>query len=155
MTEVKGEKIRVRYDDGGTEMTTISFVRVMRAGADVDWQYGDRALAPWDPPFYYPATVTQIDGDNAHIEFDDGDEVDVPVVLLRSLDLKEGDPIYCRWKSGPAYYPARIEEKADEEIFVKYDDGRTEQDHGTHGGSFQMSCRANIYRAWEMSEPEA
>jgi hypothetical protein len=128
VTEIKGEKIRLSYDDGGTEQTNISFVRVMRGpGADMSWQYGDRVLAPWDPPFYYPGTLTEVDGDKATVEFDDGDHIDIPVALMRPLDLKEGDPIYCRWKEGPSYFPARIEEMAEEEIFVKYDDGRAER----------------------------
>jgi hypothetical protein len=128
VTRVNGEKIRVAYDDGGNEMTTISVVRVMRGpGSDIDWQCGDRVLAPYDPPFYYPATLTQIEGDNAKVEFDDGDNIDLPLVLLRRLDLKETDPVYCRWKCGSAYFPAKIEEMGGEDIFVKYDDGRTER----------------------------
>lgn len=128
VTEINGEKIRVAYDDGGTETTTLSVIRVMRGpGLNVDWQYGDRTLAPWDPPFFYPGTVRSLDGDQARVEFDDGDGIDLPVALLRPLELKEGDPVYCRWQSGPAYYRASIEEMADEEIFVKYDDGRTER----------------------------
>jgi hypothetical protein len=128
VTHVDGDKIRVAYDDGGTENTTINVIRVMRGpGANVDWQFGDRILAPFDPPFYYPGTLTSIDGEMGKVEFDDGDETELPLVLLRPLDLKESDPVYCRWKSGPAYFPAKIEEMGGEDIFVKYDDGRTER----------------------------
>ena len=128
VTQINGEKIRVAYDDGGTEATTISVVRVMRGpGANIHWEYGDRTLAAYDPPFYYPATLTEIDGDMVKVEFDDGDHIELPRVLLRPLDLKESDPVYCRWKGGPAYFPARIEEMGGEDIFVKYHDGRAER----------------------------
>ena len=43
-------------------------------GANIHWEYGDRTLAPYDPPFYYPATLTEINGDMVKVEFDDGDQ---------------------------------------------------------------------------------
>jgi len=128
VTHVKGENIRVAYDDGRTEATTISVVRVMRGpGANVDWQYGDRVLAPYDLPFFYPATITQVEEDKVHVEYDDSDEADLPAALLRPLEFQEGDPVYCRYRGGPRYFRGVIEELGGDDIFIKYDDGRTER----------------------------
>jgi hypothetical protein len=127
VTQVNGERIRVAYEDGRTEMTTVSVIRVMRGpGSNIEWQYGDRVLAPYDAPFYYPATIAQLDNDKARVEYDDGDEAEMPTALLHPLQLAEGDRVYCRWRGGPHYFPGVIEEMGGEDIFVKYEDGRAE-----------------------------
>ena len=37
------------------------------------WGVGDRVLAPWEPQFLYVGRVAQLQGNEALIEFEDGD----------------------------------------------------------------------------------
>src|SRR5262249_35686940 len=54
------------------------------------WREGDRVLAPWEPMFLYAGTITRITydedkGDQALIEFDDGDDGWVFLFSVRPL----------------------------------------------------------------------
>lgn len=127
VTAMDGEKISLEYDDGRREETTLSVVRIMRGpGADVAWEVGQRVLAPFDQ-FYYPATITHVSDDLAELNYDDGDSASIPRSLLRILDLRKGDLLYCRWQGGSAFLPAVLEDINEDEISVRYDDGRREE----------------------------
>ncbi len=39
------------------------------------WNVGDRVLARWfHDPFWYPATIREVDGERYYVKFDDGDK---------------------------------------------------------------------------------
>lgn len=134
VTHVDGTRIQVRYDDGRTETTTISFLRIPRpappqavVARSAVWRAGDRVLGPWEPGWYYPATIRCVDDDTIFLRFDDGDKALVPADLLLPLRLEIGQRVFARWDKGPRlYYPARITAVRGEELQLAYDDGRTE-----------------------------
>jgi hypothetical protein len=127
ITKMEGERIHIQYDDGDQEWTTVSVVRVRRGTGPVPWKVGQRVLAQWGPePFYYPGVVRSIQDDLLAIQYDDGDRGQVLPEQVLPLDLDVGDVVYARWQGGPYYYPARIERKNADDIFVQYDDGRSE-----------------------------
>lgn len=97
----------------------------------VDWQEGDRVLAPWEPMFLYAGTIKQIRldedrGDQARIEFDDGDEGWVYLYSLSPLQLKAGQRIFCRRRTERFYHAAEILEVGDGEAHVEFDTGGSE-----------------------------
>lgn len=92
------------------------------------WNVGDRVLARWfHDPFWYPATIREVDGERYYVKFDDGDKQWTPAEFLTQIDIEEGDPVFGRWQAGPEYLPGRVEQIGPEErIFVKYVDGDEE-----------------------------
>lgn len=126
VTQVAGEQIDVDYDDGASESSSLSMVRVVRG--ELPWQVGDRVLANWPPePFFYPAEIAEItDGVFLNVAYDDGDSAELLPPQVRPLDLCAGDRVYARWRDGPNYFPWRIAEMNGAEIHVHYDDGETE-----------------------------
>ena len=94
----------------------------MRRGPD--WNEGDRVLAPWEPQWLYPATISGIEGDVAFVMFDDGDHAHVPLVQLRPLDLRDGDEVHARRdRTEMLYYPAQVLSCSEENLQVRYADG--------------------------------
>ncbi len=127
ITARDGEKIHIRYDDGGQETTTLSLVRVRRGGAVNPWRVGQRVLAQWaHEPFYYPGVVAAVNGDAVAIRYDDGDRSEVLPEQVLPLRLDVGDRVYARWQRGPYYYPGRVAQKNGDNILVQYDDGQQE-----------------------------
>jgi hypothetical protein len=134
VTAVLGEKLQLLYDDGRTEWTTISFVRVPRSANQMapwgtsTFREGDRVLAPWEPSWFYPGILRTIDGDTAFIKFDDGDRALVPMADLMPLQLEAGARVFARWNQGPkTYAPATLVAINGEIIDIRYDDGRAER----------------------------
>jgi hypothetical protein len=93
----------------------------------MNWKAGDRALVKWSQDdFWYPATIQQIDGERLFVRFDDGDkEWTVPDHVME-IDIDVGDRVYGRWQAGQYYYPGKVAEKREEEIYIHYDDGDKE-----------------------------
>jgi predicted Zn finger-like uncharacterized protein len=126
LTRNDGESIDVDYDDGESETTTLSMVRVVRG--ELPWSAGDRVLAHWPPEmFFYPARIEEItESIFLSVAYDDGEHAHLLPPQVRALDLKQGDRVHARWQGGPNYYPGRIDEMNGDDIHVRYDDGETE-----------------------------
>jgi hypothetical protein len=92
----------------------------------MSWGVGDRVLAPWEPDFLYAGTIGEVRGDEAHIDFDDGDSGWVPLDELRELLLEVEQVVLCRKQMGPLFHPAIIEDVSGETVHVAFADGEKE-----------------------------
>ena len=139
--EVDGEKIHVEFDDGKEERTTVASLRIpcrpLGRGADQvratshmafleRLEEGDRVWALWQGSALFPGEVSERRGNEAHIQFDDGDEDWVPLEHLMPLDLFVGMFVLSRWHMGREFAPAAITDTEGERVQVRYEDGREE-----------------------------
>jgi hypothetical protein len=91
---------------------------------------GDRVLAPWEPQWLYPATVTDTDEyeELAAVEFDDGDAGRASFVLLRPIALNPGEFVAARRDRGvKRYVPATVLGVEGEVVRIEYEDGRKDK----------------------------
>jgi hypothetical protein len=129
-----GERISLEYDDGRTEETTISWVRVHGGPIHNPWRVGQRVLAQWQyEPFFYPGVVHAVDGDVVHVRYEDGDQAHLTADAVLPLRLEVGDHVYARRRQGKQYFPAVIETREGEQLLLRYDD-----DHGTEWSLIRM-----------------
>ena len=130
VTEVQGEMVHVRYDDGDDEWTSVRLLRLQRdewlPGGELRHKVGDRVLARWFDGYWYPGLVLSVEGKRVHIAFYDGDQALVTPDQVKDLSIKVGDQVYCRRKGGPQYLPGEVTEQDGEKIQVRYDDGEDE-----------------------------
>ena len=84
---------------------------------------GDRVLALWEDAFWYPGTVTAVQGNVLTITFDDGDEAKVDAERVEKLDWRAGDRVECRWPADNKNYPGVFTEVKGEKVRIVYDDG--------------------------------
>jgi len=133
ITRRDGDRIHVRYEDGQEESTTIGFVRVSRGPNYNPWKVGQRVLAHWSfEPFFYPAVVQAIEDDVVHVHYDDGQQAHLAQDAVLPLKLKVGDHVYCKRDGDQLYFPAVIERKDGDRLFLRYDDGPTEWSQVQH-----------------------
>jgi hypothetical protein len=100
IVELRGNEVRVRYNDGDREWAGVAFLRFscdapgngIQVVAPADWQgfyeqlvEGTRVWAPWNADTLFAGSVTKIKSDKVHIAFDDGDEG--WVLLMQILPL--------------------------------------------------------------------
>ena len=90
------------------------------------WKTGDRVLGQWGDGFWYPATITGVEGTNFNVSFDDGDKATLPASKIKAIDWKVGSKVQCNWKRGGTYYPGTITRKNGDSIHISYDDGDQE-----------------------------
>jgi hypothetical protein len=131
IVRVDGEKVRIRFDEGEEEWTSLRLLRLQRdewlpGGGLEHFTVGERVLACWYDLFWYPGVILSAEGKRVHIAFDDGDQALVTSDQIRELDISVGDRVFCRWKGGPQYFPGEVTEKDGERIHVRYDDGDEE-----------------------------
>ena len=156
VSQRRGETVQVHYDHGEQEWTSLSMVRVQRAGVDVGkegpfpglvppgpveqavdlgepaddgvWRVGDRVLVRWLDFFWYPGTILSMGTKGYHILYDDGDQRVVQEPALMPLAVEEGERIQIRPKSQPqrVYAPAVVTHADGESLDVAYEDGEHE-----------------------------
>jgi hypothetical protein len=153
VNQLKGETVRVHYDQGEEVWTSISMLRVQRpivpvspealAGAnvpikqtldlgepvkDTNWRIGDRVLARWLDFFWYPGTILAIGERGIHVLYDDGDQRIVQEIMLMPLVLEEGEHLYVRPKNEPQriYSPATVLRVEGERLDVEFEDATHE-----------------------------
>ncbi len=120
--EIQGDRILVEYENGITEWTDLTKLRVSG-----DWQVDDGVFAYWeDDGYWYPATIIEIDGDEITIEYDSGEEEITNGDYLIDLYVEVGDEVESLWEKDDKYYAATVLEVRDEDVLVKYEDGSTE-----------------------------
>jgi hypothetical protein len=90
------------------------------------WAKGDRVLAPWEPHFLYVGTIEQVQGNEASIEFDNGDTGWVPVISMEPLSVKVGDVVHCRKKLWSHFLLGTLEQIERDKILVRFFDGSKE-----------------------------
>ncbi len=104
------------------------------------WNVGDRVLAPWEPQFLYAGRVAELRGNEALVDFDDGDAGRVRLDQLRPLVVQRGQKVLSRRQMGPHFFPAEIREVRGEEVCVVFADGRGEE--WTRVGALRLPCPA-------------
>jgi len=89
---------------------------------------GDRVLAPWNNTVLFAGTVDQIQDEEAHIHFDDGDHGWVQRYQLLPMEFPVGARVMSRWKMGGNYFPGTVSQvdAGGERLFIVYDDGDKE-----------------------------
>ena len=91
------------------------------------WSVNDRAFAYWEADeYYYPATITEIEGDDIYIRYDTGEEEWTTADYLAEMKIEVGDAVEAKWSQDEAYYPAQVAETRGEEVRVIYDDSNEE-----------------------------
>ena len=73
--------------------------------------------------FWYPGTVTAVQGNVLTITFDDGDKATVDAERVEKLDWAAGDRVECRWPGDGKNYPGVFTEVKGENVRIVYDDG--------------------------------
>jgi hypothetical protein len=164
VNQLKGETIRVRYDQGEEEWTSIAMLRVQRpiapvspealAGANVpvkqsldlgepvkdsNWRVGDRVLARWLDFYWYPGTILNMGERGIHVLFDNNDWRVAQDIMLMPLVVEEGEALEIRPKNEPQriYTPAIVTHVHGEKLDVEYEDA-------TH----EMNMRVSRARFW-------
>jgi hypothetical protein len=89
-------------------------------------QSGDRVWAPWHGTALFAGTVDRIQGKEAHIHFDDGDQGWVLLEQLVPLEIPVGLRVMGRRKMGSQFYPGTVTEVQGDRVHVQYDDGNRE-----------------------------
>jgi hypothetical protein len=87
---------------------------------------GDRVWAPWNSGTLFAGTIEEMQGDQVHIAFDDGDGGWVFLQQLLPLEIPPGLRVAARWKNRWAYYAGTVVEVQEERILINYDDGDRE-----------------------------
>jgi hypothetical protein len=153
VNQLKGETVRVRFDQGEEEWTSIGMLRVQRpivpvspealAGAgvpvkqsldlgepvkDSNWRVGDRVLARWLDFYWYPGTILNMGQRGIHVLYDDGDQRVVQEAMLMPLAIEEGEQIYIRPKNEPQrlYSQATVLHAHGEMLDVEFEDATLE-----------------------------
>jgi hypothetical protein len=102
------------------------------------WHVGDRVLAPWEPTFLYAGRVAQIQGNEALIQFDDGDAGWVSLKQLRPMVVPPGQHVLSRRRMGHFFYPGRVTEARGDEVCVEFEDGH--EDEWTTVAALRIPC---------------
>lgn len=84
---------------------------------------GDRVLVLWEDAWWYPGTVTAVDGNVLTISFDDGDKATADSERVEKLDWQAGDKVECRWPYNNKNYPGTLVKVTGENVRIVYDDG--------------------------------
>jgi hypothetical protein len=74
----------------------------------------------------FAGTVNQIQGREAHIDFDDGDQGWVLLEQLAPLQILAGLRVLGRRQMGSQFYPGTVTEIDGQRIHLQYDDGGRE-----------------------------
>jgi hypothetical protein len=131
VTEItaKGE-YQIQFDDGATLAVALADLRplaVTTAPARTA-KAGDKVLAQWRPNAWYPGKVGKTTGLGLHVDFDDGDQADLPAPLVaidrapKKKDVQVGTRVLGLWTNG-TFYPATVTEIKDGTYHVQFDDG--------------------------------
>ncbi|MGF1578346.1 MAG: hypothetical protein ACFCD0_03165 [Gemmataceae bacterium] len=102
------------------------------------WKAGDRVLAPWDPTHLFVGTIVEVNKDQAHIEFDDGDQGWVNLEHINRLNLRPRQSVLARKKMGLTFYPGKVLEVEEDELLVEFEDGDKEW---TTTAAIQIPCQ--------------
>ena len=84
---------------------------------------GDRVLGLWEDAYWYPATVTKVDGKVLTLKFDDGDVATFDPERVNKLDWDAGDKVECRWPGDNKNYPGVLVKRDKNKVRIVYDDG--------------------------------
>ncbi len=96
---------------------------VLLSSSAFAFYHGDRVLVLWEDAFWYPGTVTAVDGNVLTINFDDGDVATADSERVNKLDWGAGDKVECRWPFNNQNYPGTFVKVEGEKVRIVFDDG--------------------------------
>ena len=74
--------------------------------------------------YYYPATLTQVEGDDIYIRYDTGEEEWTNSDYLAEMKVAVGDEVESKWSQDGEYYTAQVTAINGEQVHVVYEAGR-------------------------------
>lgn len=114
-------------------LTLVLALAVLVAGATIglaqssQWKVDDRVLVNWSADdYWYPATITEVNGSRYRVVFDDGDEEWTEAARITAENLTVGNRVFANWKRQGLYYPGKITARRGNTITILYDDGDQE-----------------------------
>jgi len=124
---VENNQISVLFDHGAPAVLAAARVRPLELAV------GDQVAGRWKAGGeFFPGQITALDGETLHIHYEDGDEEDTSVRLIRLQrdewlpersvhELSEGNRIFGRWFDG-FWYPGIILAVEGKRLHVLFDD---------------------------------
>lgn len=169
MDQVTAGRALINFDDGDAGWVDLAFVQPLAL------QCGQRVMSRRRMgPHFFPGEIREVDGEQVHVEFDDGKEERTTVASLRIPcqplgrgaeqvkatshlafleHLQEGDRVWALWNPA-ALFPGTVNELRDREVDVHFDDGDQAWVQLEHVlpldlivGMFVM-CRSRIEQCW-------
>lgn len=101
----------------------VLFCATLFSTAAFAFDKGDRVLVLWEDAFWYPGTITAVDGNVVTVHFDDGDVATADSERVNKLDWGAGDKVECRWPYDHKNYPGTFVKVEGEKVRIVYDDG--------------------------------
>jgi hypothetical protein len=84
ITALKGDQVHIQYDDGDQESTTLRMVRQRAEDVTPGLGVGSRILGRWKGgSTEYAGKITQRNGDQVHVQYDDGDQEWTTLAMVR------------------------------------------------------------------------
>jgi hypothetical protein len=126
ITKVDGEKLRIKFDSGEVEDTTIKAVRL---NLDVPQlkQVGSRVMARWKADGYsYPASIIKTKDDLYQVEYDDGTKEWLEGPEILTYTITPGDRVEANWLNRGLYYRGTVTARKGKNVHINYDDGDEE-----------------------------
>ena len=94
----------------------------------MSFSVNDRVFAYWEADeYYYPATITEIDGDSIYIRYDDGNEEWTESDYLSDLAVEVGEKVEAMWSEDERYYYAEVLAVKGEQVQVAWYDESGEE----------------------------
>ena len=94
----------------------------------MSYSVNDRVFAySEDDEYYYPATITQIDGDDIYVRYDDGEEEWTNSDYLSDLAVEVGEEVEAMWSEDEEYYPAEVLAVRGEQVQIAWDEDGSEE----------------------------
>jgi hypothetical protein len=126
ITRIEGDAIRIRYDDGDVEDTTIAAIR-MNLDSPRMWQVGTRVMARWKADgFWYPAAIIDTKDGLWQVRYTDGVKEWLEAREIFKYAVTPGDRVEGNWLGGGLYYRGTVTSRKGKNIHISYDDGDQE-----------------------------
>lgn len=119
--------IRIKYDDGTIEDTTIGSIR-MNLDVGALKRVGCRVMAYWKADGnWYPGSITAVKDELYQVTYADGAQAWLPAHQVSTAIVAPGDPVGFKRKNGPNYYRGLVVSRTAKSIVVRTDDGTREE----------------------------
>ena len=83
-------------------------------------------LACWHDLYWYPGVILSLQGEQAHVVLDDGNQILTPADQLRPLTVNVGDRVHGRWKGGLQFFGGEVIGRNGQVVQLRYEDGDEE-----------------------------
>jgi len=93
------------------------------------WKPGDRIFAYWEADgYWYPATITKVDGDDLYVRYDDGEDEVTSDDYVDWLSVSVGDAVESKssQEGDDLYYDGEVIEVDGDRVLVEFEDSTRE-----------------------------